>query len=326
MNAIKPLRENLYRFALCQLALLSLGAGAQAAPLTIQHDEGTAQIDATPERLLVMDEEALGWVYALNLEDRVVGLGSSYLTPEMLDGGKVKADVLERGFFGHGRLKSPTYVGSWTAPNLETVTALAPDLTVRLTWDGNENYKQLSAVSPTLGYKEGGPDFWKRAVTDLGRIFGREERAAAVVKLPDNVNRYNRAALEAAGVLERFPKVVVVAPFAGGSNWVYSSTRLIDDLRALGFKDGIQLSKTTLGVGAEVSEEALLGLDKQTLVVVFPTGGEYNGAAEFMASAVGQQLKDQTVLYEPEEFSPYSGPLTQARNSSLVTKAILEEF
>lgn len=313
-----------YALATAALLLLGLGASAQNGPLIIQHDEGTAQIAGVPERLLVMDEEALGWVYALNLEDRVVGLGSSYLTPDMLQGGKVKADVLERGFFGHGRLNEPASVGSWTAPNLETITALAPDLTVRLTWDGNENYDKLSAVSPTLGYKEGGPDFWKRAITDLGKIFGREERAAAIIKLPDNVNRYNRAALEAAGVFTRFPKVVVVAPFAGGSNWVYTSTRLIDDLRALGFKDGIELSDTTLGVGAEISEEALLGLDDQTLVVVFPPGGEYNGAAEFMSSAVGQRLAGQTVLYEPEEFSPYSGPLTQARNSNLVTKAVLD--
>ncbi|WP_261665141.1 ABC transporter substrate-binding protein [Deinococcus sp. Marseille-Q6407] len=317
-------RANWY-FALVLGSAGMLGLGqAQPAPLTVQHDEGTARIEKTPERLLVIDEEALGWIYALNLEDRVVGLGSSYITPAMLDGSRVKPEVLKRGFFGHGRLNAPTYVGSWTAPNLETVTALRPDLVVQATWDGNENYEKLNAVAPTLGYKEGGADYWKKAVTDLGEIFGRQERAAAVTQLPANVNRYNHAALEAAGVFQRFPKVVVVAPFAGGSNWVYGSTRLIDDLRALGFKDGIQLDKTTLDIGAEVSEEALLGLDDQTLVVLFPPGGEYNGAKAFMQSAVGQRLKDQTVLYEPEEFSPYAGPLTQARNSNRVTKAILD--
>lgn len=311
-------------------AALSLGlaglAAAQNTPLTITHDEGTAQIEAEPQRLLVMDEEALGWLYALNLGDRVVGLGSSYIAPDMLEGGNVRADVTDRGFFSHGRLNDVTYVGSWEAPNLETITALDPDLVVRLTWDGNENYDKLSAVAPTLGYKEGGPNFWRKAVTDLGEIFGRQERAEQIIALPDNVNRYNRNALDVAGVLDRFPKVVVVAPFPGGSNWVYTSTRLIEDLRALGFEDGISLDDVTLGVGAQVSEEALLGLGDDTLVVVFPPGGEYDGSDEFLSSAVGQRLKDQLVVYKPEEFSPYSGPLTQARNSNLVTKAILDTF
>ncbi|SMB90363.1 iron-siderophore ABC transporter substrate-binding protein [Deinococcus hopiensis] len=297
-----------------------------AAPaLTLKHDEGTATIRKNPQRIVAMDEEALGWLFALGLGERVVGLGSTYLNPGDLSGGKVKADVLNSGFYKRGKLNGPAYVGSWTAPNFETLLALKPDLIVRLTWDGNQNYDKLSRIAPTVGYKEGGPGFWQRGLRDLARVFGKQVQAEQLIKQVADTNRANARKLQAAGAFRRYSKVVVLAPFTGGSNWVYSSTRLIPDLRAVGFRDGIQPSKLSLGVGAQVSDEALLGLDAKTLVVLFPPGAPYNGADAFLKTPVGQRLKAQSVLYVPEDFSPYSGPLVSIRNSNDLTRLILEK-
>lgn len=317
------------------LTALALAAAAQAQPsntqtsraqtLTLKHDEGTATVRKDPQRVVVMDEEALGWMFALGLGERVVGLGSTYLTPAQISGGKVKSDVLKQGFYRRGTLNHPTYVGSWTAPNLETLTALRPDLIVRLTWDGNQNYDKLSRVAPTVGYQEGGSGFWQKGLRDLARVFGRQVQAERVIKEVADTQRAGARKLLAAGVFRKYPKVVVVAPFAGGSNWVYTGTRLIPDLRALGFKDGYQADKVTLGVGAQISDEALLRLDRQTLVVLFPPGGAYNGAEAFLKTPVGQRLKAQSVLYVPEDFSPYSGPLVSVRNSQELTQLILEK-
>lgn len=308
--------------------LLSLSAAlsvAQAQTLTVKHDEGTATVKKNPGRVIAMDEEALGWLAALGVSDRVVGLGSTYFSPTDLSGGKIKNDVLKRGFYGRIDLKNPAYIGDWQAPNLETITALKPDLIVRLTWDGNQNHDKLSRVAPTVGYKEAGSGFWQKGLRDLARVFGKQVQAERVIKQVADTHRANARKLLAAGVFKTYPKVVVVAPFAGGSNWIYTDVRLIPDLRALGFRDGLKPKEGSLGVGSQISDEALLGLDKRTLVVLFPPGGKYNGADAFLKTPVGQRLRAQSVVYVPEEFSPYSGPLVSVRHSNELTRLILEK-
>ncbi|WP_034387864.1 iron-siderophore ABC transporter substrate-binding protein [Deinococcus sp. YIM 77859] len=307
---------------------LALGTAllpAQAQTLTIRHDEGTATVKKNPQRVVALDEEALGWLAALGVSDRVVGLGSTYFTPSDLSGGRIKSEVLKRGFYGHINLLQPAYIGSWQAPNLETITALKPDLIVRLTWDGNQNYDKLSRIAPTIGYKEASPGFWQKGLRDLAKLFGKQAEAERVIKQVADTHRANARKLLAAGVFKTYPKVVVIAPFAGGSNWIYTSVRLIPDLRALGFKDGLKPKEGALGVGSPISDEALLGLDRQTLVVLFPPGGKYNGVDAFLKSPVGQRLRAQSVVYVPEDFSPYSGPLVSIRNSNELTRLILEK-
>lgn len=293
---------------------------------TIKHDEGSATIVKDPKRIVALDEEALGWLAALGVSDRVVGIGSTYFTPSDLSGGKLKPEVLKAGFYGRVKLNNPAYIGDWQAPNLEVITALKPDLIVRLTWQGNQNYDKLSKIAPTVGYQEGGVGFWQKGLRDLGKVFGKQTEAERVIKQVADTNRANARKLLAAGAFSQYPKVVVIAPFAGGNNWIYTSVRLIPDLRALGFKDGIKPKEAALGVGSQISDEALLGLDKKTLVVLFPPGGKYNGAEAFLKTPVGQRLKDQSVLYVPEDFSPYSGPLVSIRNSNDLTKLILEKL
>lgn len=125
--------------------LLTLILGAYAATrgfvlaqglttITIKHDEGSATIKKNPQRIIAMDEESLGWLAALGLQDRIVGIGSTYFEPADLNGTRIKPEVLERGFYGRVNLKNPAYIGNWETPNLETLTALKPDLIVRLTW------------------------------------------------------------------------------------------------------------------------------------------------------------------------------------------------
>lgn len=313
------------RIALLLTLMLTPAAVAQSNTLTLKHDEGTTTVKKNPMRVVVMDEEALGWMFALGLGDRVVGLASSYLSPTDISGGKLKPSVLKDGFYARGKLNNPSFVGSWTAPNLETILALKPDLIVRLTWDGNQNYDKLGKIAPTVGYQEGGQGFWQKGLRDLARVFGKQVQAEQIIKQAADVSRTDARKLQAAGVFRKYDKVVVLAPFSGGNTWAYSSVRLIDDLRALGFKDGLKIGSATLGIGAQISDEALLGIDKKTLVVLFPPGGQYNGADAFLKTPVGQRLKDQSVLYTPEAFSPYSGPLTSIRNSNEVTRLILEK-
>ncbi|ADV65992.1 ABC transporter substrate-binding protein [Deinococcus maricopensis] len=309
------------------LATTALLSAASAQTLTIKHDEGTTTVKKDPKRLVVLDEEALGWIYALGLGDRVVGLGSSMLSPtDLTASGKIKPERIKGTFLARGNINNARFVGSWTAPNLETILALKPDMIVRLTWAGNQNYDKLSRIAPTVGYREDATGFWKTGLRDLARVFNRQEQAENIIRQVAETHRTNARKLLSAGAFTKYPKVVVISPFQGGSNYIYTKTRLIEDMRALGFKDGLSVNTATLGVGAVISDEALLSLDKRTLVVLFPPGGQYNGAAAFLNSPVGQRLKAQTVVYTPEANSPWSGPLVSIRNSSEVTNLILQHL
>jgi len=320
------------RSLLLTAALLSGLGAAQTSPrpaatLTVQHDEGSAQVRRDPRRVIVLDEEALGWIYALGVSDRLVGLGSAVLTPaDLTPDGHVKPERIRGTFLARGDLSHATFVGNWTQPNLETILALKPDLIVRATWQGNGNYPQLSRIAPTLGYSEQDSGYWRKGLRDLARIFGRQQQAENVIRQVADTNRTNGRALQAAGVFRKYPKAVVVSPFKGGGTYLYTKTRLIEDVRALGFRDGMKSDTSTLGVGGVVSDEALLALPKDTLVIVFPPGGQYNGAQDFLQSAVGQRLRDQTVLYTQEPNSPWAGPLVSIRDSSGLTRVILEKM
>ncbi len=307
------------------LIAAGFGIAALAQSHTIQHDEGTTIIPSTPKRVVAIDEEALGWLFALGVSDKIVGLGSARLEPADIVDGKVKPELLKTGFYNRGILANPTYVGSWIGSNLETILSLKPDLIVRLSWDGNKNYDNLSKIAPTLGYKESSANFWEKGIRDLGQVFNRSAQAKSMLTRVKNNNTINAGKLRKAGVFKKYPKVVVLSPFAGGTNYVYLKVRAIADLRAMGFKDGIVLDNTVLGISAPVSNETLVGLDKETLVVVYPPSGNADSANAFLASPVGQRLKDQSIVYVAEKFSPWSGPLVSIHNSNDLTKLILEQ-
>lgn len=316
------------RSPLLMLLVLATAPGAAAfaqgrLPVTVQHADGSSTLPRDPQRVVVMDEEALGWMYALGLGHRVVGFASAMVGPTDLQAGRLKSETIRNSFYRRGNVAAARYVGNWTEPSLEAIAALRPDVIVRLTWEGNTNYAQLSRIAPTIGFREDREGFWQRDLRELGRVFGREDRADEAIRRVNAAHALARSQLTAAGVFRRFPKVVVVSPFAGGQNYVYTRVRLIEDLRAMGFQDGVNPAMaSTLGIGAVISDEALLSLPSDTLVVLFPPGGEYNGAQAFLNSAVGQRLRDRTVTFELERYSPWSGPLVSLRNTQELTRLI----
>ena len=322
------------------LAALSLSAAAaqtapaQTAPtqtLSVKHDEGTTQIKANPQRVVVLDEEMLGWMYVLGLGNRVVGVGGPRVQPsDFSAAGAIKPDRAKVGFLGRGALNpAARFVGTWTAPNLETIAALKPDLILRSTWAGNTNYDNLSRIAPTIGYAEAQPTYWQTSFRALARVFGKQVQAEQVIKNVADTNRANGQKLLAAGVFRKYPKVVVISPFPGGTNYVNSAKRVIDDLKVLGFSDALNgRAKTTLGVASVISDETLVNLDKKTLVVLLPPGRDDSAKAAldgFLASVVGQRLKDQILPYEMEQYSPWTGPLVSTKVSGDLTRLVLEK-
>lgn len=306
------------------LVIIPLAGGvANASTTTITHHEGTSQVPNNPRRIVALDEESVGWLAALGLQDRIVGVGSSYLTPQDVHNGYIKPEVLSRGFYGKVRLRNPAYVGNWVTPNFEAIAALKPDLIVRLTWDGNQNYDKLSKLAPVIGYKEGGEGFWQKNIRDLGKTFGLQLRAENIIKQTNDVGRNNLRKIANSGILKKYPKAIVLAPFTGGNNWLYTNTRLVPEVNKLGFRNGIIPKESITGVGYQISDEALAKVSKNTLVILFPPGGKYNGIEAFLKTPVGQRLKDQSIIYIPDDFNPYTGPLMSTYHSNKLTELIL---
>ena len=94
------------KFSLAVLTALLLPVAA-AQTVTLKHDEGVTTVKKDPQRIVVMEEESLGWLAALGVSDRIVGLGSTYFSPSDLSGGKIKPDVLKSGFYGRLKLNHP---------------------------------------------------------------------------------------------------------------------------------------------------------------------------------------------------------------------------
>src|SRR5699024_9291218 len=112
---IQPSRRismNTIRFAL--IAALSLAVPVAAAPASIhiQHDEGTSSVPLTPKRVVVLDEESLGFMTALGIP--VVGLGGGRLAAtDVARDGTIKPEVQREGFLARTNLKGVQSVGSW---------------------------------------------------------------------------------------------------------------------------------------------------------------------------------------------------------------------
>ncbi|GAA4021073.1 hypothetical protein GCM10022631_38820 [Deinococcus rubellus] len=73
-------------------------------------------------------------------------------------------------------------MGSWTAPNLETILALKPDLIVQLTWDGNQNYDKLSKTPPPSATRKAARASGKRDCASLVELGGMGVAPASLAR------------------------------------------------------------------------------------------------------------------------------------------------
>ena len=306
----------------------ALALASSADAITLKHDEGVTQIEGIPQRVVVLDEESLGMMYALGLGDKVVGVGGPRLSLVALqEGNVIPSEIRNTGFMAEGKLNSTAqYVGSWTAPNLETITALKPDLIIRLTWNGNEkNYGQLSKIAPTISYKENAPGYYQRWLRDLGRVFNKSLMAESVLRKVKSTQTNARIQLNSADVLDKYPKVLVLSLYNSGAIYAYNRVRVIDDLKALGFKNAYTKDAEDKNQKSEkISREYLLTVTPDTLVVLMPSSSNPELAEEFLNSPVGSRLKDQAIAYDWKKYSPWTGPLVSIRTIKDLTTQVIE--
>ncbi|MGY1814546.1 ABC transporter substrate-binding protein [Blastococcus sp. SYSU D00820] len=142
----------------------SASSTATAETRSVAHAMGTAEIEGTPERVVVLDTGEL---------DAVLALG---VTPV----GAVRTDVSDElpGFVEAAGVDPADIenVGTIAEPDLEAIAGLEPDLILSNTVRHEAIYEQLAAIAPTV-MAENIAVTWKENLLLAGEALGRSDEA-----------------------------------------------------------------------------------------------------------------------------------------------------
>jgi iron complex transport system substrate-binding protein len=190
------------------------------------------------------------------------------------------AYLIDLGITPVGAMSAPTIYGSkfhpllegldkvetldWQAPDLEKVAVMRPDLIVGYRNDVEKVYPQLTGIAPTVAVDLdlNNP---QKELTDLGRTFGMEEKAAQLLKA------FEDEVAAAKKKITRSGTASLVLPLQDGIR-IYRGDDMAGQLiRALGMTMTPDISK--LGAAPDtdivvVSFEQASAIDGETLIVL----------------------------------------------------------
>lgn len=189
--SVNPIRRFYARLVLAVTTWLCLSVSQLALADSWQHERGSISFDSPPQRVV-----ALNWAAT----EALALLGVTPVGVADLEYYKVwvQDPALPEGVAN---------VGSRSAPSLEAISELAPDLIVT-SGQLAPAYEQLAAIAPTYVisvYDEGTQPYQqaRTMLTTLAQMLDRESRAEAVLADIDTTLADNRARLEAAGLTDR---------------------------------------------------------------------------------------------------------------------------
>jgi len=159
-------RQFLRQMAGSALLALPVAAGrALAAPVTVKHDRGELTLPGLPARVATFDLTALDTLDALGVP--VAGV-PDFTMPAYLAG---YAD------------KRYARIGSLFEPDYEALSAFGPDIII-VGGRSRAKYAELARIAPTLDLTGDAAQPYAsdlRNIATLGRLFGKDKEAAALV-------------------------------------------------------------------------------------------------------------------------------------------------
>ncbi|WP_158174709.1 ABC transporter substrate-binding protein [Grimontia hollisae] len=179
-----------------RVVCLSLFFFSHAFALTVKHDLGETEIPNIPQRVVALD-----WVST----ETLLSLGITPFAIADTDG--------YRHWVAFPALPDTVKdVGSRREPNLESITALKPDLIV-INEAHAAVYPALAKIAPTVAFNvfngEKKPLKALRAMTvTVGSIFGKEDVSHDVINATQHIFQQNNARLHEAG-MANLPLVVI---------------------------------------------------------------------------------------------------------------------
>lgn len=265
------------------LASTPFGATPTRAGMEVEHAKGRTTLADRPRTVLVFDIAALDTLDALNVP--VAGVPGSNL-PDYL--GKYRDDRYVK-------------IGTLFEPDYEAVAASAPDLII-VGPRSSAKYADLSQIAPTIDLSIDPMRFiagTRLSVELLGRVFDRQEEAAALVARIDGAMAHARKSVPGdETVLMVMVNGGKLTAFGPGSRfgWIY---------RDLGLKPAGQ-GTTTAAHGEVISFEYILKTNPDWLLVLdrdaaVGHGGQAARAAldNELISATSAAQKGQIVYVDP---------------------------
>lgn len=218
---------------------------AAAEEFSVRHAQGDTILPARPVKVLTFDLASLDTLDALGVA--VAGVPGSNI-PEFL-----------------ARYRSDDYlkIGSLFEPDFEKIHAAKPDLII-VAGRSSSKYADLSKIAPTIDLTVTPANFLdatKANIATLGRIFGKETEAAALVEeIDSSVAKTRSEAAAAGGTLMIMVNGGKLTAYGTGSRfgWLYE---------AFGLKPAIENIKAT-NHGEAVSFEFLLKANPDFLIVL----------------------------------------------------------
>jgi len=277
--------------ALAALCLLAAGcgggedppaagaAGADAAApqvRTITHAKGTTEVPAAPKRIVTLtDQNALLPLLELGVKP-VASAG------QLLEGGRGKFRRTE-GFDTSGI----TFVGDFTAPDVEKIAAQRPDLIVG--YEFNEDvFDDVSRLAPTVLVTIFGRPL-PEALEQFAQVVGREERAAELKAAYEQ-----RVADVRARLRERADELTVSVISAGGQPSAFARADTGQALSAVLEDLGLRRPPEQTGdaniEGEDISLERLRDHDADVVLVIDYSGDGQSEADPITSSRVFRRL------------------------------------
>jgi iron complex transport system substrate-binding protein len=200
-------------------------AETEGFPVTVEHDLGTTDIPAAPERVVTV---------GLTEQDTVLALGLTPVGVTEWYGDQPHATwPWAQDELGDAE---PTVLSQTDGLQYEAIAALDPDLILGLNAGlDEESYERLSEIAPTVAHLPGAEPYfseWRDQVELIGRAVGRPDEATALVEDIDAAFAEAAAAHpEFAGV----PAILLQNAFYDGQAIAYQEGLSTDFLTDLGF-------------------------------------------------------------------------------------------
>ncbi|PYE49969.1 ABC transporter substrate-binding protein [Deinococcus yavapaiensis] len=229
--------------------LLAALLASPAFAITVKHERGTLDLNASAKRVVVLEYSFLDTLEALGVKAAGAAIGTQ--------GGDRGAPP-----YLAARTKGTASIGSRAQPNLEAILAVKPDVILADAFVHTNLYPQLDRIAPTAAFqsRRGSYDDIMNQVLDIGRIVGKESAAKRIV------DEQARLLQKAKAFAKRGAPGAVMAVATENSFTVHSTEAFVGSLiEKLGRKNLVKPQGTTTQY--ELSLEGLVALNPGTLVL-----------------------------------------------------------
>ncbi len=270
-------------------------SAAAFTPVTIDHEYGSTTIDAPPTRVVTISTNWTDTLAALDIpiSARIVEKGYAGVNNEFPWTPKNDAEV--------------KVVDSLASMDVAEVAALKPDLILAGYLGDRSYYDRLAKIAPTIPVMEKGVsvDTWQDVATTAGKIFGKQDAAAALItKTQGNIDKFKADHPAAVGKTFTFAQFQPTGNIGAINSTKDSAAGL---LASLGFTLNPKLAAQHNGSATRspISAERIDLLDSDLLVAW--TLGDRSTLEKVPGWNSLTAVRDDTVVYLTNDNAPAFG-------------------